>query len=261
MMNRFDKKIAFVTGGGDGMGAASVRRLAAEGATVYAFDIDGDKANKVAAELRGQGNPVYGLQGDVREAEQVEAAFAIVEAEHNRLDVLVNVAGGSMGGYVCDLKQSDWEGLYRLNVLGTVAACRSAIALMRKGGNGGSIVIMSSISGVRGDPAWAAYNTQKAALINLAECLAWEVGADGILVNAICPGPIASERMVATLPDDSFTKAYCDAIALGRMGRPEEVAAAIAFLASDDASFITGAHLLADGGLTARTGQPIVPPQ
>ncbi|MBH96814.1 MAG: 3-oxoacyl-ACP reductase, partial [Rhodospirillaceae bacterium] len=98
------------------------------------------------------------------------------------------------------------------------------------------------------------------ALINFTECLAWEVGKDNIRVNAICPGPIASERMIDSLPDSQFTQAYNESIALGRMGHPEEVASAIAFLASEDASFITGAHLLADGGLTARTGQPIVPP-
>ena len=259
-MNRFDNKVALVTGGGDGMGAASVKRLSEEGAVVYAFDKDGDKAHEVAAELQAKGRSVTAIQGSVTEEAQLRSAFDQVEREQGRLDVLVNVAGGSMAGYVTSLEISDWERLYRLNVIGTISACKLAVESMRKTG-GGAIVVMSSISGVRGDPGWAAYNTAKAALLNLTQCLAWEVGLDGIRVNAICPGPIASQRMLDSLPDaDAFTKAYEDSIALGRMGKPDELAAAIAFLASDDASFITGAHLLADGGLTARTGQPIVPP-
>ena len=259
-MNRFQGKVALVTGGGDGMGAATVKRLASEGAIVYALDIDAGKAEAVAASVSATGGTVRALHGDVREEADLARAFTTLTGQENGLDVLVNVAGGSRSGYVADLEVSDWEQIYRLNVLSTVSACRMAVESMKRR-SGGSIVVMSSISGVSGDPGWAAYNTAKAALINLTECLAWEVGQFGIRVNAICPGPIASERMLGTLPDRGFTKAYGEACAIGRMGRPEEIAAAIAFLASEDASFVTGAHLLADGGLTARTGQPIVPPE
>ena len=168
--------------------------------------------------------------------------------------------GIAVAGYVSDLPWSEWERLFAWNIESTVRSCRLAVARMRAAG-GGSIVNMSSISGLRGDPGWAAYNTVKAAIINLTECLAWEVGGDGIRVNAVCPGPIASPRMIDSLPAGSdFVSAYNEAVALGRMGRPEEVAAAIAFLACEDASFVSGAHLVVDGGLTARTGQPIVPP-
>lgn len=257
-MNRFDGKVALVTGGGDGMGAASVQRLSAEGAIVYALDIAAEKAHAVANALTEEGGHVFAVEADVTREDQLIGAFERIDAEQQRLDVLVNVAGGSQSGYITELNAEDWERYFRLNVVSTATTCRLAVPRMRASG-GGSIVVMSSISGVRGDPCWAVYNTAKAALINLTECLAWEVGGFGIRVNAICPGPIASERMLATLPDD-FTNAYNQACAIGRMGKPEEVAAAIAFLASDDASFVTGAHLLADGGLTARTGQPIVLP-
>ena len=218
------------------MGAASEKRLSAEGATVYALDVVGEKAKAIASSLSDEGRNVYAIEGDVTKEDQLAQAFERIDAEQQRLDVLVNVAGGSRSGYVADLRAEDWEQYFRLNVVSTATACRLAIPRMKAVG-GGSIVVMSSISGVRGDPGWAVYNTSKAALINLAECLAWEVGRFGIRVNAICPGPIASERMLGTLPDD-FTNSYNEACAIGRMGKPEEVAAAIAFLASDDASFV-----------------------
>jgi len=126
---------------------------------------------------------------------------------------------------------------------------------MRRQGSG-SIVNMASISGLRGDPGWAAYNAAKAAIINLTQSLAWEEGRHGIRANAICPGPIASPRMVASLPGAGTVSSYDSACALGRIGQPQEAAAAILFLASEDASFVTGAALVVDGGLTARTGQP-----
>jgi NAD(P)-dependent dehydrogenase (short-subunit alcohol dehydrogenase family) len=120
---------------------------------------------------------------------------------------------------------------------------------------GGAIVNMASISGLAGDPGWGAYNAAKAAVINLTGTLAWEEGRNGIRVNAVAPGPIASPRMLATI-GAAEVEAYKRASAVGRLGTPEEAAAAILFLASDEASFVTGTTLVVDGGLTARTGQP-----
>ena len=254
-MNRFVGKVAVVTGGGGGMGAACVERFAAEGARVFAVDIDGPRAERLAAKLASSGASVEALRADVIQEAELTAALAAAEARAERIDVLVNVAGGSAPGLIAELDTAVWDRLYALNVRSTAVACRAVLPAMRRQGHG-SIVNMSSISGLRGDPGWAAYNSAKAAIINLTQCLAWEVGRQGIRANVVCPGPIASPRMLESLPDRGMMAAYDRACAIGRMGRPEEVAAAILFLASDEASFVTGACLVIDGGLTARTGQP-----
>lgn len=253
--SRFAEKIAVVSGGADGMGAACAERLAAEGARVFILDVDGDKAGRLAEKLTAAGHRAAALPADVMDEAALGRALAAVEAETGRIDVLINIAGGSAPGLVGELDTAVWDRLYALNVRSTVIACRAVLPAMRRQG-GGSIVNMASISGLRGDPGWGAYNAAKAAIINLTQTLAWEEGRNGIRANAICPGPIASSRMVASLPGEGVVGIYDRACALGRIGQPSEAAAAILFLASEDASFVTGAALVVDGGLTARTGQP-----
>lgn len=252
--NRFAGKVAIVSGGADGMGAACVERLAAEGARVFALDIKDDMAQALAERLSASGATVEAMHADAMDEDGLTAAIRAATEKAGRLDVLINIAGGSAPGLISEIDLAVWDRLYRLNVRSTIVACRAAIPAMRAQGHG-SIVNMASISGLRGDPGWAAYNAAKAGIISLTQSLAWEEGRHGIRVNAICPGPTVSKRMVSALPPEMI-EAYNDACAIGRMGAPEEVAAAILFLASDDAAFVTGASLVADGGLTARTGQP-----
>ncbi|MEM7293957.1 MAG: SDR family oxidoreductase, partial [Pseudomonadota bacterium] len=140
-----------------------------------------------------------------------------------------------------------------------VLACKLATAVMTRRG-AGAIVMMSSISGLSGDPGWAGYNATKAAIRNLCESLAWEVGREGVRVNSVAPGPVASERMMKSIEGEGdMVEGYRRKTALARLVNPEEVMEAILFLASNAASAITGHNLVVDCGLTARTGQPIQP--
>src|SRR5262245_9272714 len=151
---RFAGKTAVVSGGADGMGAASVERLAAEGARVFVLDRDGAKAQGLAGRLTAAGHAVAALQADVLEEEALAGALTAVEAEAGRIDVLINIAGGSAPGLIAELDLAVWDRLYALNVRSTVIACRAVLPAMRRQ-RAGSIVNMASISGLRGDPGWA----------------------------------------------------------------------------------------------------------
>ncbi len=256
-MNRFEDRVVLVTGAASGIGRATMERLAGEGATVVAVDHDAGGLADAVGRLKAAGAAVTAVVADVMDESAIEAAFATLDdVTAGRLDVSIHIAGNSMFGTIEDLASVDWERLWRLNVLSTVICCRLAVRRMKATG-GGAIVNMSSISGLAGDPGWGAYNTAKAAIWNLTQCLAWEVGRYNIRANAICPGPIATRRMLGSLetaPEQAA--AYARSTPLGRLGAPEECAAAICFLASDDASFVNSTMLVCDGGLTGVTGQP-----
>ncbi len=256
-MNRFQDRIALVTGAANGIGKATMNRLAREGATVLAVDNRADDLEAAAGALADDGRNIATFAADVTDEAALEAAYRrLDEMAGGRLDVSVHVAGNSMFGTVESLASADWERLWRLNVLSTVICCRLAVCRMKASG-GGAIVNMSSISGLAGDPGWGPYNSAKAAIWNLTQCLAWEVGRYNIRANAICPGPIGTQRMLRSLeaaPDQQA--AYLASNPLGRIGTPDECAAAICFLASDDASYVNSTMLVCDGGLTGATGQP-----
>jgi meso-butanediol dehydrogenase/(S,S)-butanediol dehydrogenase/diacetyl reductase len=247
-MARFAGKVALVTGGSNGIGAAIVARLADEGARVMIADLQAPaQADDAVAFMRT----------DATSAQDVAATVQGTLDRWGRLDVLVNNAGLGALAQTPDMAEDEWDAVFAINIKAIFLFCKYAIPAMRA--NGGAIVNIASISGLGGDYGMGAYNASKGAVINYTRSLALDCARDGIRVNALCPGLIETAMSQPGLarPDDRAT--WLATIPLGRPGRPAEMAAVVAFLASDDASFMTGAILAADGGVTAHTGQPNIP--
>ncbi|REF35434.1 SDR family NAD(P)-dependent oxidoreductase [Thermasporomyces composti] len=252
-MRRFDGKIGIVTGAAKGIGRACALRLAAEGATVGLADVDVTGLEKVLHEIIDNGGEAMAVPTDVSRVDDVAALVRAVTDRYGRLDVLVNIAGIAVGGSVTDMPEEDWDRVFAVNLKGIWYAMKYAIPHLRASG-GGSIVNASSAQALRGFPGWAAYAATKGAIISLTQQAAVEYAPDRIRVNAIAPGTIMSpmnEEIFRTAPDPAALIESWNAMhALGRFGQCEEVAAVVAFLASEDSSFITGACVPVDGGLT-----------
>jgi meso-butanediol dehydrogenase/(S,S)-butanediol dehydrogenase/diacetyl reductase len=255
MGERFAGKVALVTGGASGIGAATARRLHAEGARVAIGDLNEAAGSSLAKELGAEAGGAHFHAVDVAELASVERLVEATAARFGRLDVLVNNAGIGSFGETPDLDPEQWHRVIAVDLHSVFYGCRAAIPHMRRAG-GGAIVNTASISGLAGDYGFAAYNAAKGAVANYTRTLAIDHGKDGIRTNAVCPGPIDTPLASALLSNATVMAEYARVIPLGRVGRCEEVAAAIAFLASDDASYVNGACLEVDGGLTAHTGQP-----
>jgi meso-butanediol dehydrogenase/(S,S)-butanediol dehydrogenase/diacetyl reductase len=249
-MERFRNRTVVITGGASGIGAATARRFAAEGAKLVLADIDTTAGEAVAAATGAHFVPT-----DVTDEEQVVALIDQAVSRHERLDVLVNNAGIMGPGTLPELDGETWRRVIDIDLHSVFYGCRAAIPHLRAAG-GGAIVNTASISGIGGDYALPSYNAAKAGVVNLTRSLAIEHADQHIRVNCVCPGPIDTPMTDAAKAIDAVMGAYVRAIPMARFGSPEEVAGAIAFLASDDASYITGHALVVDGGLTACTGQP-----
>lgn len=249
---RFSGKVVLATGAASGIGAATVRRFAAEGARLWLGDLDQEAGDKLAAEL---GENVGFQRVDVREREQVEAFTEAAVERHGRLDVVFNNAGIGHWAQTPDLDPEVWHDVIAVDLHAVFYGCRAAIPHLRRAG-GGAIVNTASISGIAGDYGFAAYNAAKAAVINYTRTLAIDHGEEGIRANAVCPGIIDTPLARSLLDQPAVAEEYRQRVPLGRPGRPEEVASVVTFLASDDASYLTGAAIVVDGGITAHTGQP-----
>lgn len=247
-MKRFEGQTIFITGAAGGIGAEVVRRFHAEGALVIATDyaIEG-----VAALAGSAGGRVVALALDVTDAAAVDAALAGVAAEHGPVDHLINCAG--VASIVSTLEMSDeaWRRVYAINVDGTMHTSRAFARAVVHGGRKGSIVNLASVAGMGGMIDRAAYISTKHAVVGLTREMAMEFGPAGLRVNAIAPGIIRTPMTAPHFNDPDRAERIRKAHPLGRGGEPSEIAAAIAFLCSSDASFITGVILPVDGGYTA----------
>jgi NAD(P)-dependent dehydrogenase (short-subunit alcohol dehydrogenase family) len=256
-MGRVEGKVAVVTGGASGIGRATARALAAEGARVGIADVDEPGGERVAAGIRQDGGDAFFRRTDVRSLADLEAVVAAAADRHGRLDVLVNNAAVSVAGSAGEMSEEDWERVVDVNLTGVWRGMRVAIPRMLAQG-GGSIVNLSSVQARMGFVGWAGYAASKGGVDALTRQAAVEYATAGIRVNAIAPGTIRTEMnegIMAASPDPAGVMANWVAMhPMGRIGEPEEVAAAIVFLASDEASFVTGELLRVDGGLVVKAG-------
>ncbi|MDI3290384.1 glucose 1-dehydrogenase [Polyangium sp. 15x6] len=252
-MQRFEGKVALVTGAASGLGAAAVRRLHAEGAVVVITDVAQDRGEALAAELGARAE--FAALDVTQEAAWIAVLDAVV-AKHGRLDVLVNNAGVGVVGDVESTTLEEWRFVHAVNTEGTFLGCKHAIRVMKERG-GGAIVNMSSVAGMIGAPNLAAYCSSKGGVRTFTKSVAMHCARKGygIRVNSVHPAFIDTpmvDAMVEKSEDPARAKANLGkSIPLGKLGEPEDVAAAVAYLASDDAKFVTGTELLVDGGLLA----------
>jgi meso-butanediol dehydrogenase/(S,S)-butanediol dehydrogenase/diacetyl reductase len=253
VVRRFEGKVAFVTGAAHGIGRATAVRLAAEGASVALADVDTDAAGQLAAELAGGGGSAIALECDITSRDSVDAAVAATADRFGRLDVLAQVAGHNLANRTeVEPGDAQWARQYDFTFTGAVRCIEASLPHLVASGSG-AVVLVGSISGVvaLGTNPYAA---AKAGLISLVANLAAEHGPSGVRFNVVAPGTIAT-RAFANRPQalEDLKAIY----PLRRVGRPEDVAAAVAFLASDDAAWITGVTLPVEGGLTTGPGHLI----
>jgi len=262
-----DGLIAVVTGAAQGLGLGMVKQLARDGATVIIADLQREKAQMVARQLRAQDLNVEASYLDISDSAGVNVFFDNVVKEHGRLDILVNNAGvGQTITPTVELSDEEWDRVLKVTLNGTFYCCRAGGAIMERQ-ESGCIVNVSSINGQNPAALVAAYNVAKAGVIMLTRTLALELAACGVRVNAVCPGPVYTDfnrtlmdqrRRSLNITEEEMIERIRKAVPLGRWGEPEDIAHGVAFLCSPESSWITGEVLRVSGGME---GVSAVPPK
>ncbi len=252
-MGRVQDKVAWVTGAGSGIGAAAARVLAAEGAKVACADLDLDGAKRVAEEITGAGGTALALALDVADPGQNEASVAATVDRFGGLDIAYLNAGVGSVQPILRIRLEEWDRVNAINLRGVLLGMQAAGRVMADAGHG-SIVVTSSDAGLTGGGGMGTYCATKHGVIGLVKCAAIDLAGKGVRVNAVCPGVIDTPILGPAHANAEVLEQVGPIHPLGRVGQPEEVGQLVAFLASDDASFITGAAYSVDGGLMASLG-------
>jgi meso-butanediol dehydrogenase/(S,S)-butanediol dehydrogenase/diacetyl reductase len=246
----FDDKVVLVTGGGSGIGQAIARAFLDNGAKVA---VVGRRKEKLDETLGDQADRGLAIAADISDPAQAQQLVGTVVAQFGRLDVFVNNAATYISKPFLDLTDDDWAALQRTNVDAFFHLAQNALPELEK--TGGNVVVVGSVSGLRGDWGQSGYNATKALQMNLVQSLALDFGPKGVRLNAVAPSFTVTEATAGAADDPTVLEASVNRVALGRLAQPDDIAPAVLFLASADARYVTGAFLAVDGGTTASTGQ------
>jgi NAD(P)-dependent dehydrogenase (short-subunit alcohol dehydrogenase family) len=242
MSKKLEGKIALITGGSTGIGLATAKQFADEGAYVY---ITGRRQPELDAAVASIGSNVTAIQGYVTKLVDLDRIYAQIAKEKGRVDIVFANAGGSPLVPLGSITEEHFDAVFNVNVKAVVFTAQKALPLLP---DGGTIILTGSIVGIKGFPAFSIYSAAKAAVRNFARTWTTDLKDRSIRVNVISPGPIDTPLLNEAFSNPDDMKALASTVVMGRLGRPEEIAKAVTFLASGDASFITGAELFVDGG-------------
>lgn len=253
---RLDGKVAFITAGANGLGAATAMQLARFGADIVIADIDADNGNRLVEAIRQLGRRAMFILTNVMDTAQIDSAVATTAAQFGRLDILVNNAGGVRQNNFMDQNERSWRKHIDMNLVSMLTATQAATKIMIAGERGGSIINVASSEGMRGAPGYAVYAACKAGMISFTRSMALELSAYGIQVHAVAPDMIPTHGLknIVAIASDAENLARDRYIPLGRVGEVEEFANVVVFLASGMASYLTGVTIPVDGGTIASSG-------